>query len=61
MKYGGKKFVKIRIPRASHGRFNPYVFTFDLETGTVCILKISIVNVSLVSVGHYVIIRQFLA
>ena len=35
----GKHLLR-RIPCASHGRFNSYVFTFDLETGTVYILII---------------------
>ena len=31
----GKPFVKKNIPRALCGRFDPYVFTFNLETETV--------------------------
>ena len=37
MKYKERHLLK-RIPRASYGCFNPYVFTFDLETETICIL-----------------------
>ena len=31
----GEAFVKKNIPRALYGRFDPYVFTFNLETETV--------------------------
>ena len=31
----GRAFVKKNIPRALYRRFDPYVFTFNLETETV--------------------------
>ena len=31
----GKAFVKKNIPRALYGLFDPYLFTFNLETETV--------------------------
>ena len=34
-KIQGKAFVKKNIPRALYGRFDPYVYTFNLETETV--------------------------
>ena len=36
----GKVFVKKNIPRALYGRFDPYVFIFNLETKTVSTLII---------------------
>ena len=60
MKYKGKHLLR-RIPRALYGRFDPYVFTFDLETKTVSTLIIfQEVNVSQICIcvaprGHDVI------
>ena len=36
----GKAVVKKNIPRALYGRFDPFVFTFNLETESVSTLII---------------------